>query len=314
MITMWNTLRALADIGQFLSAVAALILVLLTRTQLRSLQDQVKHSHDQTEAAVAAVLAAQESATAAQDAVREAARTRADETSPRVMALLEAPHWPPLVDSSRSGMPYANALRLLDPRSIHASQQANEAQPFVFDRDRQTFMWFQMRGLLINEGHGTARVRLDGEAQFVEGTSPYAQDEDIPVPPQVGTERNREYLLRPGDKAIFEWGYGHTLGEWADAYDNANPPNPLGACFLTVTVLDSYANGVIDHIYVEMAARPIEPVPGTIGQWHLTDDRFDNTGVVIYPTQRTYRAEGHDYPPAPWLETYAAWTDQHEGA
>jgi hypothetical protein len=57
------------------------------------------------------------SADAASAAVVEASRTRADEQAPRVIALLEAPNWPPNVDKSRSSMPQAKELRLLDPMS-----------------------------------------------------------------------------------------------------------------------------------------------------------------------------------------------------
>ena len=64
---------------------------------------------------------ARRSADAATAAVIEAARARADEQAPRVLALLEAPAWPPNVDRTRTGMPGANELRLLDPMSKHAS-------------------------------------------------------------------------------------------------------------------------------------------------------------------------------------------------
>jgi hypothetical protein len=163
-----------------------------------------------------------------------------------------------------------------------------------------------MRGVLTNEGAGTARVRLDGEAQFVEGKTTLLPDHgDIAVPPAVGTKNRQEYLLRPGESAVFEWGYGHTLGEWADAQAHPNPPNSNGACFLTIAVFDSFEHGVIDHIFIEMAGRPLVPVPGALGQWKILEQSEEaELGITVYPIHRTYRAEGWTGVTPPWEEVY----------
>ena len=172
---------------------------------------------------------------------------------------------------------------------------------FYFDQDKDQFLWLLTRGLLINEGTGTARVRLDGEAQFIDGTSPFTGDRQIETPPAVGTPQHREYLLRPGEVALFEWGYGHRLADWADAYDYPNRPDPSGRCFLTVTILDFQDNGVVDHIYIELAGRPIEPIPGKTAAWCLTRTPREALGTSIYPTRRTYRTEPHSDQPPPWV-------------
>jgi hypothetical protein len=307
-----SAFEVLAAVGTFLSAVAALLLVLLTRRQLRSLEAQVKHSGDQVEAAQCALAAAERSAEAAQHAVREAARQRADDAAPRVIVLMEEPECPPFVDRHRSRMPGADELRLLHPRSLGQSKVATDAQPFTFDRDRSHFMWFRGRGVLINEGQGTARVRLPGESRFLQGSSPLTHDQELQPPPQLGPAQDGQYLLRPGETALFEWGYGHTLGEWADAWENPMPPNPHGACFLNLAAADSFEHGVIDQMYVVVSARPIEPVPGALGQWRLIEDVDRTIGMTIYPIQRTYREEGRGLPPPPWQETYAAWNEQQQ--
>lgn len=288
------TLQNLANIGTFAASLATVSLVIFGLVQLILLRRQVILTQDQAGAAKDAVLAARESVEAAREAVAESARVRVDERAPRIVALMEEPEWPPRVDRARSQMPYANELRLLDHRSVAASSDAGPATPFVFDGQKNWFMWFRMRGVLINEGSGTARVRLDGEAQFIEGTSILLRDRsgEIGVPPMVGTKDRKEYLLRPGDVALFEWGYGHTLGEWADAYEHPDPPNPRCACFLTVTIMDFFEHGVIDHIFVEMGARPIRPVPQALGQWVLREPDEVEIGMTVYPMHRTYRFEG----------------------
>ncbi|USX54115.1 hypothetical protein [Lentzea sp. HUAS12] len=305
----------LADIGTFVAALANVGLVSFAVFQLVLLRRQVRLASDQTAATKATVEVARDSAAVARSAVLEAARIRVDEHAPRVIALMEDPAWPPLVDSTRSAMPNAGDLRLLNHRSLAASRDATPATPFVFDGQREWFMWFKMRGVLINEGSGTARVRLDGEAQFVEGSSELlpTSGSTMPPPPAVGTPDRNEYLLRPGQSAVFEWGYGHTLGEWADAFENPSPPNPRGACFLTVTVMDYFEHGVIDHIFIEMAGRPIRPIPGALGQWGVPEDRSQaELGIVVYPLQRTYRSEGWNGLEPPWAEVYKPWSDKNQ--
>jgi len=98
------------------------------------------------------------------------------------------------------------------------------------------------RGVLINKGHGPARVRLDGSARFIEGQSQLVGS-DRYIPPKLGADLSPEYLLCTDDVALFEWGYG----QWADAQENPRPANPNGACFLTATVTDWLSSGMVDH-------------------------------------------------------------------
>lgn len=306
-----DELQTLADIGTFVAAMANVGLVIFAVVQLILLRRQVKLSQGQTKAAADTVVAARETVEASRAAIVESARVRVDERAPRVVALMESPQWPPLVDKSRSAMPLANELRLWDGRSVAQSFEASPSQHFVFDRDKSWFMWFRANGALVNEGAGTARVRLDGEAHFIEGRSHLHRDVDIQLPPSVGTPDRKEYLLRPGEVALFEWAYGHTLEEWADAYEHPNPPNPLGAGFLTVTVFDYFEHGVVDYIFIETGARPIVPVPNTRGQWMVPHEREEvPIGLTVYPTRRTYRSEPREDVAPPWEPTYRAWHEE----
>lgn len=294
----------LADLGTFFAAVATIVLVVLTRRTLKALHEQIAVGQD-------AATAARQSADAAQDAVQEAVKTRIDDHAPRVVVLFEEPQWPPFIDRTRSRMPGGGELSLL--QSLGQSEVAGG--PYYFDEQASWLLWFRTRGVLVNEGRGTARVRLDGDARFIAGTSTLLGSEsEIPVPPQVGAPINQEYLLRPGDRALFEWGYGHPLSEWADARENPDPPNPHGACFLVVTVFDWLSSGVIDHHYTLLQARPIQPVPGRQGQWQIISETGYDVGLVTFPPQRTYRAyheEGSYFAPAPWQEMFADWNSRH---
>lgn len=295
-------LQNLADAGTFVAALATLALVYFSLRSLRALKRQVAIGQD-------AATAARESAKAAEDAVRESARMRADEQGPRVLVLMEAPQWPPFVDRSRSGMPGGGEPTLLE--TLGQSEVAG-GEPYIFDEQCSWLMWFRTRGVLLNEGRGTARVRLDGDAHFVAGRSELVGDLEISVPPRVGAPNREEYLLRPGDIALFEWAYGHPLTDWADAHEHPHPPNPNGACFFSIVVFDWLSSGTIDHIFVVLAARPIEPVPNRQGQWKLTTAVDNNVGLTVYPSERTYQSESTVPPQPPWLETYSGGDKQHK--
>lgn len=308
---MSGVLEVVANLGTFFAALATIVLVYLTSKTLKALHEQIKVGQDAAAAARRSADAARESATAAEDAVREAAKTRIDDQAPRVVVLLEEPEWPPFIDPTRSGMPGGGERTLLE--SMGQAQVAGG--PYFFDEQKSWFLWFRTRGVLMNEGRGTARVRLDGDARFIESPSPLLENAGIvSVPPKVGVASNREYLLRPGGVAVFEWAYGHTLGEWADARQNMNPPNPNGACFLTVTVFDWLSSGVIDHHYILLQARPIEPVRGRQGQWKVLESPDLEVGLTAFPPQRTYRAwheDGTYFEPAPWHRIFADWNAAH---
>jgi hypothetical protein len=276
------TLEQWSYAGTVISAVAAALLMAFGVYQLVKLRRQVILGKESVEAALRA-------ADAAQDAVRETARVRIDDQAPRVIALAEPPQWPPHVDRTRTHMPFANEPRMLDAATFHGSAEAGKEE-FNFPEQEQWFMWFITRGILINEGKTTARVRLDGEARFIEGESSLLPGQKVPCPPSIGSFHGpeyiaREHVLRPGEVALFEWAAGHQLKAWAEKHDQSQPP----ACVLTVTVFDSTEHGVIDRIKIELGARPLEPVPRRQGHWRLSG--HPATGVTVWPTSREYRNE-----------------------
>lgn len=297
-LTLAEWIQIISAIGAVAAAIAAASAARSGRgaartaaKQLPELQKQVEINAAQAKAADEQVVLAQEMLKAATAAVREAARARTDERAPLVVALLEAPKWPPLIDAKRDRMPYGNELRLLDHGSVAQAEAASPTRVFARNGERNGLMWFQTRGVLINEGATTARVRLDDDAQFVEATT-----------------AKRERLLRPGEVALFEWGAGHTIAEWADAREKPDPPNPLGACFLTITVFDSFEQGIFDHIYVVMSGRPIVSVDDSFDEVRLASRESEaEMGVTVFPTRRTYRSDGARRDPLPWDSTYAAW-------
>lgn len=276
------TLEKWSYLGTTISAVTALLFVGFGVYQLVKLRKQVILTADSVDAAKRA-------AEAAKQAALETARARIDDQAPRTIALMESPQWPPRVSRNRANMPYANELRMFDAQSLHGAAEAG-SDDYIFPEQEQWLMWFITRGVLFNEGRTTARVRLDGEARFIEGESTLVPGEKIPCPPIVGSYHGpdyiaREHLLRPGEIALFEWAYGHQLKAWAAKHGQGTPP----VCELTVTVFDSAEYGVLDRIRIELGAWPLEPVPGRQGHWRLVSD--PHTGVTVWPAKREYRSE-----------------------
>jgi hypothetical protein len=268
-------------LGTTASAVCTLVLVAFAVYQLWALGRQLILNTKAVEASTRA-------ADAAQEAVRETARVRIDEQAPRVIALSEPAQWPPRIAKNRQHMPQANDLRMFDAMSLHGSSEAGTDE-FVFPENAQWFLWFTVRGVLINEGRSTARVRLDGEGRFVTGKTDLLPDSEIAEPPVVGHEGatyiNREHVLRPGEAALFEWAYGHCLEEWAEAHETEQPP----VCEVHVQVFDSTEHGIHDTIRIGIGTRPLEPVPGRASHWRLRQEPRPN--VVVLPTKRVYRSE-----------------------
>ncbi len=269
----WEAVGATATA---LAALASLAVLVVAVYQLRLLRRQVFD-------AAAGVAAAERAAQAATDAAVEASRGRADATAPQVIVNLDKPSWPPFLDRTHTGMPMADGIRLLSPESIRAARLGAPGEEFLFDRDSTQFLWFVTSGQIINEGRGSARIRLDGEGHFDDAG------------------QGDEVLLRPGEERGFRWATGLSLGEWAARH--ATPVSGRG--FLSFTIMDFQEHGVIDHVFVELGARPLEPVPSIAGGWRLSEDGSGHIGVTIYPTRRTYRWDWGRQPPRepPWART-----------
>jgi hypothetical protein len=103
-----------------------------------------------------------------------------------------------------------------------------------------------------------------------------------------GTNR---YALPPGQAMYLDWRTGRTLQEWRLAHEEPDPPNPLGTCMTAISIFDEDREGVLDYISILIAGRPIEPVPGQIGQWQLATDAGQSIGTVATRSRR-YRVDG----------------------
>lgn len=267
----------MADEWRIVEAVATASAALISAAVLGVAVYQLGLLRRQVGEAARGVQAALRSADAALETVTESSKARADANAPRLLVEVSAPTWPPMLDRSRSGMPLANELRLLEPRSLHQGEQAESGRHITFDRDRPHFLWFLLEGVVENEGLGSARVRLDGEAQF------------------EGHHVGDQVVLRPGDRKAFKWGTGLSLGDWAAQYDQPQ----AGKIIMTIISVDHQEHGVIDHVYVEMGGRPIEPEPGVASGWRVSST--PSMAVTVYPTRRTYRWDWpHDIRPTPW--------------
>lgn len=258
--------------------------------QGRRIEEQIDLGNRQAKTAEDQAKSAKDSANSAINLYRESVRSRVDQNAPEVVVYLELPE-PPLMDAQRTGMPQRNDLRLLDTESFKRAQAA-AGEEFVFDGDRNVFLWFHGRGELVNEGRTNARARLDNmEGRFVSGDSPLAADDRIEPPRTEQDTLNSVAILPPGGHALFEWAAGHTVGEWADAHDKWSTPTPQGSIWFWITVFDARDAGVIDTQMMHFRPEVIRPVPARNGHWKVASSQ--NFGPVhSLPRRRGYRHEG----------------------
>lgn len=296
-------LEKLSYIGTFVASVGNLGLVLFASIQLIFLRRQVKVAQDQVDVATRAMGVASESATAANEGVVEALRARIDDRAPRIVVVMESPQWPPLVD--RAGCAVLSNSTAMH-RKTKQSYEASAEVPFYLQEHQNWALWFRVRGLVINEGEGTARVRLDDGAYFVESSSPFLPTAGlVQVPPLVGSIDRQEYLLRPGDYGVIEWDCCGDLGVWASAYQNLDSMRRSGVCVLTISIADSFEQGIVDTIFVEVFGRPLEPIKRVADQWRVRRNLEEaQIGVKVYPTQRVYWTESGRVAVPSWGPTY----------
>lgn len=276
---------AFVGVGSF----GTLVLAIAALCQGRRIREQLDLGDRQATTAEGQAKSAMDSANVASQVHREAMRSRVDQDAPGVVVFLERPE-PPRIDAQRHGMPNGNEMRLLAPESFERSRLASGSE-FVFEQDRNAFLWFYGRGLLVNEGRTSARVRLSGEGRFVEGRSPLAGDECIKIPVTEGEGLHELAILRPGGFALFEWAGGHTVGDWASARESLSARMPEGSIWFWVVVFDPREMGVIDTQMMHFIPEVVQPVPGREAHWKVANSP-DFGPINQLPRRRNYRHEG----------------------
>ncbi|GLX94831.1 hypothetical protein Hesp01_27810 [Herbidospora sp. NBRC 101105] len=90
----------------------------------------------------------------------------------------------------------------------------------IFDEtvNRHDDIYFMVRGLIINVGQTPAHI-FGGDFSLTSGKSPLS-DSDIPIPQHLSSRG--EYLLLPGQQAIFEWKAERYFEQWTDIYMNSH--------------------------------------------------------------------------------------------
>lgn len=256
------------------SYLATIVGVLVNGAFLYFLIKQVKQGQ-------AAQKAAERSADAANNSVKEALYARIDQQAPRVIALLDTPTIGGV--QSESGIAW------------EAEQEA------VLPRDKEKRLYVGITGTLVNEGKGTARVHLNGAAKWILG------EDDEPLLMGPVTPSQDDHILRPGEQVRFLWSEAHSLDDWTDAFTNPSPANPRGACFMEAIVTDYFEEGVVDHIFLEMSGRPLIPVGGDSSHWKVPDKA--EFAATCYPIKRAHIREDNYKITPPWIETYKEWDE-----
>jgi hypothetical protein len=264
------------------AAISALLLFVVTAWQVTILRSQVKQGQD-------AVAEAAKAAIAAERAVTEATRARIDARASHVVAFISKPHWPPYLNNNRAADQWGR-LFPLDPIK---HEPMKPETPFWFPSSSEKYLWFDNEITLKNEGLTTAQVEIsDGDVQLSDSIrlSDFVSQDDVQR--IGGSPGSNRYALPPGQTMRLDWRTGRTLQEWKLAYDEPDPPNPLGACLAGITVVDEDHEGVVDSISFLIGGRPIEPVDGQNGQWQLATTDAGKFIATVVSRRRRYRVDG----------------------
>lgn len=283
------------SIASIAVAIGTVFLALVALAQVRVSQRQVSTSQQSLAATERAI-------SATQRAAEETARGRVDANTFRVVPEFSEPEWPPLLNPSLNKMPGGGDPTLLDPVNVHGSWEVTHDHVFSFPREENQLLWFKVCGLLRNEGSGTAFIALPRTCRVKADSGPYAGTPNLRVHDRVTGHYQPRHVLEPGEAMAIEWAAGRPLKEWADAYENPNPPNPMGALFLELIARDTFKEGVIDNIYITMQGKPLEPSPAEQGRWRLRRER--SMVSAEYPSVRRRRGlDAQDIRP-PWSEKF----------
>ncbi|MBB4161623.1 hypothetical protein ACFY8W_00015 [Streptomyces sp. NPDC012637] len=205
--------------------------------------------------------------------------------------LSEEPQWPPLISRHAS-----RGDRLFSSGVVHGAEQLGREE-LIFPESAEHLMWFVVRSVLTNEGASTARVRIMGDGEFIEGDSHLLPGERLSVPPRsaAGSGFGEDYLhrmhiLRPGQSALVQWAAPMKVAEWTVNHDLGAPPEAS----VTIEAFDHAAHGVIDRTRVSVTARVLRPVRGREAHWALTTAEPRDVHVVVWDTEREYRSEQRD--------------------
>lgn len=275
---MWE---AVIGVGTVLLALATFALAISAYRQTQASQRATTAALAQAEASQAAVAAALKS-------VDQAWRTRIDERSPYVVAYTDEVQWPPRLQSQAFGED--------SPFDVPGNRK------FVITEQPARPLFLDLTGRLVNEGRASAFVRLPPGMTRV-GHAHGA----------VSDERGR-ILLRPGAELKFSFRLQKTLKEWADQYE-AHAESELnehghrhGIQFGEIIISTGYDEGVVDYVFMQAWALPIQPVHNDPGRWvRATGDR-PLASLGLSPTRRRYYYSKIDNVPAsgppraPWHE------------
>jgi hypothetical protein len=234
-------------------------------------EDQVELSRSQVADSVQSALQAKESADMSRLSVLETARQRIYEQSPKPLVTIDRSVCHPVFGGDGPGFPTVEAAkRVLDP--------------IAFWERRFEYVYFPVRGTLVNEGSDSMRVGLIG-ITFTSGITNLATG-NVVVPP-IAHPTPKLYLIRAGEVAVFDWWAGTTVDNWADFY---NGDEKIRECLDgTFVCFPGAANGPVTRVKIRLLDKPLKPGAGNPPRsWTFSEL---NQPTITIEWKREYRED-----------------------
>lgn len=228
-------------------------------------------AEDQTSEAARSAREAARSADAAELALLDSARSRIESRVPRFVIGVEDVHWPPMLRTFRHGVHKADdTLPTAYPKTAPSDQQSRLTLP----ENRIDDLYFSVRGVVINDDPRSVQMRPNGPI-FVRGESELAPGViDIPrrFHPNDG-----DYLLRPGEVALFEWRASRTVTQWIQYYNDEEDRHVLPkAGFVVFPAGDRNA---ANYFGIELDCVPIVKGDEQGREWVISKEAFIEINV-----------------------------------
>lgn len=184
--------------------------------------------------------------------VREARLARIDATAPRVTFLATEHSWPPHI-------PVANDMTGRMP--------LNHDTSYVLPRDAATNVYVAGYFEMVNEGRTTALVTLPEDVIVVQQQPADGQQPDPPRDQQTSEQLRtvKVHTLRPGESVPIWVRAARPLAGWVGQGDG--PVASLPPLVKTVTVEDTFGDGVVDRTELQLRGQPLVPSGKDDGHW-----------------------------------------------
>ena len=265
---------SIVELVQVASAIGTVAAAVVGWAAASAARSAARAGNQQALAAQRQVDLAVEASENASRAVREAARSRADQRAPSVLVVASAPQGGPLI--------------LPTPVSGSLFSKSNFASSRAVDRlinekvSDDCVIWISGSGFVANEGNLSALISSENDIAWSPDDDVQTQYMGLPIvsAQAVGSQPQPYYLLPARSVVTFKWAIGNSFAFWKSS--NSRLPSKV-----TITCRPVGNAGVTDIFVTDFLGMVIKRFGGK-DEWVIDPDWPDSLVVLAHPPVRSY--------------------------